>query len=120
MTISVAQHAIAAALALFDVMVRGERIRVLLPVPFWRAVVVNTCGDALAAVTPARWGGEPIRFLGLQRGGVGGPAIIAAFATEVCVDAVLIAVIGVLLASVYAELGRAWLARFFQLATSPS
>lgn len=120
MKVSVAQHAIALALALLDVLVRGERIRILLPVPFWRAVIANTCGDALAALTPARWGGEPIRFLAFQRSGASAPAIVAAFATEVCVDAVLILLVVGLLATVYVDFGRAWLGRLIELATSRS
>ena len=67
MRITLAQHLGALALVVADVVVRALRIQQLLAVALGRAIVVNTCGDALAAVTPARLGGEPIRFVGFQR-----------------------------------------------------
>jgi len=85
----VTQHLVALALVLLDVVLRGARINQMLPVPLLRAMAVNTCGDALAAVTPARTGGEPLRFVAFEAAAGAGP-VLAAFVTETCVDAVLI------------------------------
>ena len=120
MRFTLPQHVMAVALVVLDVVLRGVRLRVLLHVPLGRAIIANTCGDALAAVTPARLGGEPIRFLAIQRAGSGGPAVLAAFATEVCVDAILIVAIGAILAVVFADVGRVWLARLVSIAAQPS
>lgn len=120
MRLTLAQHAIAVTLVVLDVVLRGARLRELLPVPLLRAVIANTCGDALAAVTPARLGGEPVRFLAIQRAGPSAPAILAAFATEMCIDAILIVAIGAILSAVFADVGRAWLGRLVSLAAAPS
>jgi hypothetical protein len=120
MAISFAQHLAAFALVGLDVLVRGVRIRVLLPMSLFRAITVNTCGDALAAVTPARLGGEPLRFVAFQRSGASPAAVIAALATEVCVDAILIVAIGLIVALAFRNAGRAWLERLAELTASPS
>jgi uncharacterized membrane protein YbhN (UPF0104 family) len=99
MTITVSQHLAALALVLLDMLARGVRIRVLLPGAVPQALAINTCGDALAAVTPARLGGEPLRFLAFQRSGATAPAILAAFVTEAAVDMILAVVIGLMLAA---------------------
>jgi len=120
MTITPSQHLAALALVVLDVVARGVRICVLLPGSVLRAMAVNTCGDALAAVTPARLGGEPLRFLAFQRSGATAPAVLAAFVTEVVVDAVMMIVIGVGLAPAFASVGLAWLTQVVQLAASPA
>jgi uncharacterized membrane protein YbhN (UPF0104 family) len=84
-----------------------------------RAIAVNTVGDALAAVTPARLGGEPARFLAFQRAGATGAAVLAAFATEVCIDAVLLVVATAWFAIRFPEAGRGWLERLVGLGGSP-
>jgi len=77
-------------LAAGDIAVRAVRLRVLLgsapPGGFRPAVVVNALGDAASALTPARLGGEPARFLALRgRGTAAGPAAVV-LATERVVD----------------------------------
>lgn len=119
MSISYTLHALALALALVDIAARALRIRVLLPGPLWRALIVNTCGDALAGITPARWGGEPLRFLAYRRAGAGGAAVIAAFATEVCIDAVLIVALTAVAGVVLGGSVAAWGAHIAAVLTSP-
>jgi len=96
MGLSLTQHLIALGLVMLDVVLRGLRITRMLPVPLLRAMVVNTCGDALAAVTPARAGGEPLRFVAFERDSSAG-AVLAAFVTETGVDAVLIVAVTVVI-----------------------
>jgi len=107
--VTLAQHLLAVALVLIDIAVRGLRIRQLLPVSLGRAMAINTSGDALAAISPARMGGEPVRFLGFRRAGASAGAVLAAFATEVGVD---IIVLGGMAAAVgaWAARGGAWAA----------
>jgi hypothetical protein len=66
----VTAHLAVLALVLLDAVVRGVRLRFMLPVTLGRCLVVNTCGDAIASLTPARLGGEPVRFVGFLRSGV--------------------------------------------------
>lgn len=80
----------ALALVVTDILIRAFRLRTLLG-DAWDgnlrvAVAVNAYGDAASAVTPARLGGEPTRFLALRRRDVPGPATAAALATERVVD----------------------------------
>src|SRR5260370_18134174 len=66
-----------AALGLFgaDVAVRTVRIRLLVPgtphPTLWQAITINAYGDAAAAVTPPRLGGDPARFPALPPPGGG-------------------------------------------------
>jgi uncharacterized membrane protein YbhN (UPF0104 family) len=86
------------ALVALDVVMRALRIRVLLPVPMPQALAITTSSDALAAFTPGRLGGEPLRFMAFRRRGVASRRILAAFGTELVVDAVvLVALAGVFL-----------------------
>jgi uncharacterized membrane protein YbhN (UPF0104 family) len=119
MKLTVFQHLAALALVAADMAFRGLRIQQLLPVGLGRAIAVNTVGDALAAVTPARLGGEPLRFVAFQRAGATGAAVLAAFATEVCIDAVLLGVVTLWLGVSFAGAARALLARVAGLAGSP-
>jgi uncharacterized membrane protein YbhN (UPF0104 family) len=77
-------------LVALDVLTRALRIRVLLPVPLPHAVAITTSSDALAAFTPARLGGEPLRFVAFRRHGVASRRILAAFGTELVVDAMVL------------------------------
>jgi hypothetical protein len=106
--VTLGQHLLALALVVVDVLARGLRIRQLLAVPVGRAVFINTSGDALAAVTPARMGGEPIRFLGFRRAGASAGAVLAAFATEVGIDIVVLAGVAAGLSAWVAHGGAVW------------
>jgi hypothetical protein len=83
-------------LVVLDVLTRALRIRVLIPVPLPHAVAITTSSDALAAFTPARLGGEPLRFMAFRRRGVASRRILAAFGTELVVDAVVLVTLGAL------------------------
>ena len=87
-------------LAGVDVAVRALRLRVLIgpvePGTLAGAVVVNALGDAASAITPARLGGEPARFLALRHRGAPASAAAVVLATERIVDmglAVLVALV---------------------------
>jgi uncharacterized membrane protein YbhN (UPF0104 family) len=92
----------------------------MLPVSVRQAVLGNTCGDAIASFTPARAGGEPIRFLALRRSGVPAPQIFAAFAMEVLVDATLIVIITAVFCAAFAEARFAILSSLTRTIASPA
>lgn len=94
------------ALVATDLAARAARSTVLLPVRLTRAMIVNCCGDAIAAITPARLGGDPIRFVWFARGGIPGSMILASFATETVVNGVVLVAGAGLLLVFFAEL--AW------------
>ena len=119
MTISPQQHVAALGLVLLDVIVRALRTRLLLPVTLSRAVAVNTCGDAVAALTPGRVGGDPIRYFGYVRAGAPTPAILATFGIEIVADAVVLVVVGILLSLLYPAAVREIVASSLRLARSP-
>jgi uncharacterized membrane protein YbhN (UPF0104 family) len=85
-------------LAAADVAVRAVRLRVLLgpalPARIGTAVVVNALGDAASALTPARLGGEPARFLALRNRGTSPAAAVVVLATERLADMGLAALVG--------------------------
>lgn len=110
-----------AALALFaaDTVIRAIRLRVLVPggVSLWQAIAVNAYGDAAAAVTPARLGGDPARFVAFRRAGVDTPRSLAGLAVEALIDWVLLGVAAVLLALAFADTTATGVRRLVDLAT---
>ena len=103
-----------------DAGIRVVRFRTMVPVPLLRAVAVTVCGDAAAAVTPARVGGDTMRFLGFRRSGASRATLLAAFATEIAADAAVITAGSLLLATLLGGAGRAWLRRLMSAAPSPA
>jgi len=118
-TISLPQHGAALGLVLFDVLARALRTRLLLPVPLSRILAVNTAGDAVAAVTPGRVGGDPVRYLGYARTQAPAPAILATFGIEIAADAVVLVGVAILLAALFPATVREMLDSSLRLARSP-
>ena len=87
-------HGITLGLVVVEILVRAVRLRVLLgrsQAPgILDAVAANAYGDAASAITPARIGGDPARFLGLK--GVPTPAVLVVLAAERVIDLSLAAV----------------------------
>jgi uncharacterized membrane protein YbhN (UPF0104 family) len=115
-----------AAFGLFgaDVVVRAARIRLLVPgtpnLTLRQAITINAYGDAASAITPARLGGDPARFLGFRRAGVETPRALAGLAVEALIDWVLLALAAVLLGVAFADTAAAGVARLVALATGPT
>ena len=89
-------HLLAAALLSLDMLARAARIHFFLRgagerVAFWRVFVANVFGDAAAAVTPMRLGGEGARLVGLLRSGVPFPPLATVLAVEVAAYTVVVA-----------------------------
>ncbi len=120
MTVTPPQHLAAVALVALDAVARGARIRLMVPMPLSRAIAVNAGSEAVAAVTPARLGGDVARFFALRRWGAGTSALLAAFTTEVLADAVVLLAIGLPCLLLFAGATRAWMERLVGFATSPS
>ena len=114
------QHAAALLLCAADVAARAFRSRLLLPVSFRQAVIINTCGDAMAAVTPARVGGEPLRYFGFTRAGATPAATIAAFGSELVSDALVFIVAAVAISVSLASRAPGLLAAASRLSRAPA
>ncbi len=117
MTLS--QHGLALGLVLADILLRATRTRCLVPVAFLRVLIVNTGGDAIAALTPARVGGDPVRYLGFRRQEVSGPEILGLFGVEVVSDAIVLGAVAVLLAILFRPAGQQLLAATRHLLATP-
>jgi len=102
-------HLAVLALVIFDTLVRAWRIRLLLPPgkrpSTWQGVVANAYGDLASAVTPARLGGEPARFLGLRSAVSDSGAIIVALGAELIVDWILLGLASAILVATLAPQG---------------
>ncbi len=89
-------HGLALALVAGDILVRAARLRVLLgrsQAPGTvDAIAANAYGDAASAITPARIGGDPARFVGLRRAGVTTAASLVVLAAERVIDLSLTAI----------------------------
>ena len=111
-------------LAGVDVAVRAGRLRVLLgpaePRGLGAAAVVNALGDAASALTPARLGGEPARFLALRNRGTPASAAAVVLATERIVDMGLAAVVAVGAAALLGTRGLGDVADYAARFASPS
>jgi uncharacterized membrane protein YbhN (UPF0104 family) len=93
-------HLLSAALLSADMLARAGRIHLFLRgagqhVSFRQVFVANVFGDAAAAVTPMRLGGEGARLVGLLRAGVPFPPLATVLAVEVAAyTAVVVAAAG--------------------------
>ena len=90
-------HVVALALIGVELTSRAWKTRLLIATDqratFRRTFVVNAYGDAAAAVTPGRLGGEPARFLGFRRAGIDAAAAAVALAVEKLIDGIAIVVV---------------------------
>lgn len=118
---SLAHQLAALGLVGADVLVRAVRIRWLVPgtprLTLWQATTINAYGDAAAAVTPARLGGDPARFLGLRRAGVETPRALAGLAVEALIDWILLVLMALLLGLAFADTAAAGVHHLLVLAT---
>lgn len=110
MKIALWQHASAFLLVLADMVFRGIRTQVLLPMPFRRALSVNTCADAVSAVTPGRIGGDPVRFVAWKRAGYAPSSILMVCGSEIAADAASLVLMGVVLSWVFPAVERRFMA----------
>ena len=122
---SLALQVAAAALCGSDIVVRAARIRRLVPdggrpaLTFAHAVALNAYGDAAAAITPGRLGGDPARFAGFRRAGIDTPRAIAALAVEALIDWVLLVLASVALAAAFEDTVALGARRLVALAAGP-
>jgi uncharacterized membrane protein YbhN (UPF0104 family) len=100
-------HLICVALVAIDLIARTWRIQWILlglrfPVSFREVLTLNTVGDAAAAVTPLRLGGEPARLAAMTHARVPLAANVVALLIEVVVMWPIILAVGGWLAVIYA------------------
>jgi len=124
---SLALQAAAAALCGIGIVVRAARIRLLVPdaagsrpsLTFAHAIALNAYGDAAAAITPGRLGGDPARFAGFRRARIDTPRAIAALAVEALIDWVLLVAASVGLALAFGDTVALGARRLASLAAGP-
>ncbi len=123
MSLILTRHLAALGLFALDLAVRAFRLQLLLPrtrrLTLWSAITVNAYGEAAAAVTPGRLGGDPARFLGLRRAGVDVPDALAALGIDRLINWVLLGAATVLLGLVFAGSETRAVERLFALAATP-
>lgn len=100
-------HIVCTALVVADVIARVFRLQLFLKgtghkVRFYDVMVINFFGDAAAALTPLRIGGQPARLWGLTRAGVPATAGIVAMGMEVITMYPIILVAGIVIALMFA------------------
>ena len=121
---SLAPQLAALALCGLDVLVRGIRLRLLIPgvdrLSLWRAITVNAYGDAASAITPGRLGGDPARFVGFRRSGIDTARALAGLTVEALIDWVLLAAAVVILGLLLADTAAAGTRHLVTLATGPT
>lgn len=106
MRIALWQHGLAFVLVLADMVLRALRTRVLLPMPLRRALAVNTCADAVSAVTPGRIGGDPVRFVAWRRAGHAPSSILMVCGSEIAADIVSLVLVGIALSWAFPAVER--------------
>ena len=123
MTLILTRHLAAISLVALDLAVRALRLQLLLPrtrrLTLWNAITVNAYGEAAAAVTPGRLGGDPARFLGLRRAAVEVPDALAALGIDRLINWVLLGAAAVLVATAFAGNGAQAVERLLGLAATP-
>jgi uncharacterized membrane protein YbhN (UPF0104 family) len=102
-----AAHLICIALVIADLLSRVWRIQLFLRgmgsrVGFFDTLVVNSFGDAAAALTPMRLGGQPARVWGFTRKNVSATTTLVAMGMEVITMYPIIFVAGAVLAVAFA------------------
>ena len=100
-------HVVCSALVVADVLSRVLRLQLFLRgighgVRFYDIMVINFFGDAAAALTPLRIGGQPARLWGLTREGVPATAGIVAMGMEIVTMYPVILLAGVVIAVLFA------------------
>jgi uncharacterized membrane protein YbhN (UPF0104 family) len=102
-TVPLLPHLVALGLVLLELGLRAWKIRLL--VDPGRALAVNAYGDAAAAVTPGRLGGDPARFIGFGRCGLEPSARLVGLGAEKIIDGFVLAVLGTLLVAAFGGRG---------------
>jgi uncharacterized membrane protein YbhN (UPF0104 family) len=103
-------HAGALASVVAEIVARTEKIRlsaraVGIPLGFGTALRTCLAGDFAAAITPARTGAEPARFLVLGEAGVGAAGRVLVLFLELFLEMCSLLVLGVLLVALFAGRG---------------
>ena len=105
-------HALALMVALLELLARGAKLSTgarALGVPLRLGSAIRAClgGDFAAAVTPARSGSEPARFLVLAEARIPVASVLLVLFVELLLEAVSLAIVAALLALVFRESGAA-------------
>jgi uncharacterized protein (TIRG00374 family) len=105
-------HAACGAVACLEVLTRGIKLRLAarsLRIPLALDAAVRTCvgGDFGAAITPARSGAEPARFLILAEAGVPTSSNLLLLWVELCLEMLSLAAVVLVAALVFSNTGTA-------------
>jgi uncharacterized membrane protein YbhN (UPF0104 family) len=110
--LSYGAHALAALAVLFEILARAGKIKLsalALRIPLGFGAATRTClgGDFGAAITPARSGGEPARYLVLTEARVAPAGRLLILFTELFLEMLSLAVVATVLALVFRNAGTA-------------
>lgn len=99
-SVSVAAHGVLLAVALLELGARGAKVRLSaaslrIPMTFGVALRASAGGDFGAAITPARSGAEPARFLIMTEAGMRSAHIILVIYAELFLEMISLAVIAI-------------------------
>lgn len=99
-TVSVAAHGVLLAVALLELGARGAKVRLSaaslrIPMTFGVALRASAGGDFGAAITPARTGAEPARFLIMTEAGMSSAHIILVIYAELFLEMISLALVAI-------------------------
>lgn len=99
-TVSVAAHGVLLGVALLELGARGAKVRLSaaslrIPMTFGIALRASAGGDFGAAITPARTGAEPARFLIMTEAGMSSAHIILVIYAELFLEMISLAIVAI-------------------------
>lgn len=99
-TVSLAAHGVLLAIALLELGARGAKVRLSaaslrIPMTFGVALRASAGGDFGAAITPARTGAEPARFLIMTEAGMSSAHIILVIYAELFLEMISLALVAI-------------------------
>lgn len=99
-SVSVAAHGVLLAVALLELGARGAKVRLSaaslrIPMTFGVALRASAGGDFGAAITPARTGAEPARFLIMTEAGMSSAHIILVIYAELFLEMISLAIVAI-------------------------
>ncbi|HKT08332.1 MAG TPA: lysylphosphatidylglycerol synthase transmembrane domain-containing protein [Gemmatimonadaceae bacterium] len=109
-TVSVAAHGILLGVALLELGARGAKVRLSaaslrIPMTFGVALRASAGGDFGAAITPARSGAEPARFLIMTEAGMTSANIILVIYAELFLEMISLAIVAIAMFFTFRDAG---------------
>ena len=109
-SVSVAAHGVLLGIALLELGARGAKVRLSaaslrIPMTFGVALRASAGGDFGAAITPARTGAEPARFLIMTEAGMSSAHIILVIYAELFLEMISLAIVAIAMFFTFRDAG---------------